>query len=151
MDSIYQHTVLHNDPMVAAQLREVRIATSTVREADPTRKRVRAASTSHSSKRSKQPDLATELADTADMLADSADALADVPRAAPRSVVPPRKRKGLQRLGRDEAASRSRRTAAETPSAPRRRGENRSASFFNRGPGWESVTVPVGAQVVDLT
>ena len=38
-----------------------------------------------------------------------------------------------------------------TPSAPRHRGENRSASFFNRGPGWESVTVPAGAQVVDLT
>ena len=151
MDPIYQHTVLHNDPMAAAQLREVRIATSTVREADSTRKRVRAASTSHSAKRSRQSDLATELADTADMLADSADALADVPRAAPRSVVPPRKRKGVQRLGRDEAASRSRRTAAETPSAPRRRGENRSASFYNRGPGWESVTVPAGALVVDLT
>ena len=44
MDSIYKHTVLHNDPMVAAQLREVRIATSTVREADSTHKRVRAAS-----------------------------------------------------------------------------------------------------------
>jgi hypothetical protein len=43
------------------ELREVRIATSTVREADSTRKRVRVASTSHSAKRSKQPDLATEL------------------------------------------------------------------------------------------
>ena len=107
--------------------------------------------TCHQVGRGATVDLDTELADTADMLADSVDALADVPRAAPRSVVPPRKRKGLQRLGRDEAASRSRRTAAETPSAPRRRGENRSASFFNRGPGWESVTVPAGAQVVDLT
>jgi len=94
MDPIYQHTVLHNDPMVAAQLRDVRIATSTVREADSTRKRVRAASTSHSAKRSKQSDLATELADTADILADSVDALADMPRVAPRSVVPPSKTKG---------------------------------------------------------
>ena len=47
MDPIYQHTLLHNDPMVAAQLRDVRIATSTVREADSTRKRVRAASTQY--------------------------------------------------------------------------------------------------------
>jgi hypothetical protein len=42
MSSICTNTVLHNDPIVAAQLCEVRIATSTVREADSTRKRVRA-------------------------------------------------------------------------------------------------------------
>eukprot|EP01043_Picozoa_sp_COSAG02_P051592 COSAG02_NODE_5451_length_4305_cov_438.317166_2_plen_167_part_00 len=59
---IYQHTVLHNDPMVAAQLREVRIATSTVRQADSTRKRTRAASTSHSAKRPKRPDLVSRVA-----------------------------------------------------------------------------------------
>ena len=51
MDSVYKHTGLHNDPMVAAQLREVRIvATSTVGGADSTRKRVRASSASHSAK-----------------------------------------------------------------------------------------------------
>ena len=43
-------------------------------------------------------------------------------------------RAALQRLGRAEAAARPRTVATDVPQTPRRRGENRPASVFNRGP-----------------
>ena len=112
------------------------------------------------SKRQKVPkdsdyDLAEDLASTADMLLARPDLWRSdpLPRAEPLvsdpATVP---RKGLSRLGRAEAAARPRRTAAQTPDAPRRRGENRAASVYNRGPGWApALVVPQGAPVIDLT
>jgi len=65
---------------------------------------------------------------------------------------PEPKRKALGRISRAEAAARPQRAAIEVPNAPRRRGENRAASTYNRAPGWAPATVvPVGATVVDLT
>jgi hypothetical protein len=155
MDPVYAHTILHNDPLVAAQLRETRIATSTALGTDTSssRKRPRSTNDTHA-KRTRTQDLSEILADTADEIAGSDDMLLDTtPRTAPRSVLPPRaSRKGLRRIDRQEAAKRKRRTAAQTPDAPRRRGENRSASVFNRAPGWQSATaMPAGATIVDLT
>jgi hypothetical protein len=100
-------------------------------------------------------DLSEDLASTADMLVARPDLWRSdpLPRAEPLvsdpTTVP---RKGLSRLGRAEAAARPRRTAAQTPDAPRRRGENRAASVFNRAPGWApALVVPQGAPVIDLT
>ena len=155
MDPVYGHTVLHNDPLVAAQLRETRIAMSTAIGADTSSFRKRSHSITHAdAKRTRTQDLSEILADTADEIAVSDDMLRDtVPRTAPQSVLPPRvSRKGLRRIDRQEAAKRKRRTASQTPDAPRRRGENRSASVSNRAPGWQSATaVPAGATIVDLT
>ena len=155
MDPVYGHTVLHNDPLVAAQLRETRIAMSTAIGADTSSFRKRPHSTTHAdAKRTRTQDLSEILADTADEIAVSDDMLRDTaPRTAPQSVLPPRvSRKGLRRIDRQEAAKRKRRTASQTPDAPRRRGENRSASVSNRAPGWQSATaVPAGATIVDLT
>ena len=155
MDPVYGHTVLHNDPLIAAQLRETRIATSTALSADTSSSRKRPHSTADTpAKRTRKQDLSEILADTADEIADSDDMLLDtVPRTTPQSVLPPRaSHKGLRRIDRQEASKRKRRTAAQTPDAPRRRGENRSASVFNRAPGWHSATVvPDGAMIVDLT
>ena len=92
-------------------------------------------------------DLAEDLASTADMLAARPDLWRSdpLPRAEPLvsdpTTVP---RKGLSRLGRAEAAARPRRTAAQAPDAPRRRGENRAASVFNRAPGWAPALSPCG-------
>ena len=58
----------------------------------------------------------------------------------------------LARLSRADAASRPRRTAIEAPNAPRRRGENRAASTFNRAPGWMAPRPATAtAEVIDLT
>ena len=155
MDPVYGHSILHNDPVVAAQLREARIATSTAIGADTSSSRKRSHSTTHTdAKRTRKQDLSEILADTADEIADSDDMLLDTaPRTTPQSVLPPRvSRKGLRRIDRQEATKRKRRTAVQTPDAPRRRGENRSASFFNRAPGWQSMaTTPANATIVDLT
>ena len=155
MDPVYGHSVLHNDPLVAAQLRETRIATSTAIGADTSSSRKRSHSTTHTdAKRAREQDLSEILADTADEIASSDDMLLDTaPRTTPQSVLPPRaSRKGLRRIDRQEATKRKRRTAVQTPDAPRRRGENRSASVFNRAPGWQLATaVSEGATIVDLT
>ena len=128
---------------------------STAIGADTSSFRKRSYSTTHAdAKRTRTQDLSEILADTADEIAVSDDMLLDAaPRTAPRSLLPPRvSRKGLRRIDRQEAAKRKRRTAVQTPDAPRRRGENRSASVFNRAPGWQSATaVPAGATIVDLT
>jgi hypothetical protein len=61
-------------------------------------------------------------------------------------------RPALARLSRADAASRPRRTAIEVPNAPRRRGENRAASTFNRAPGWMPPRpVMATTEVIDLT
>lgn len=100
-------------------------------------------------------DLAEELASTADMLAAAPDLWRSdpLPRAEPLVSDPfSVPRRALSRLGRAEAAARPRRTAAQAPDAPRRRGENRAASTYNRGPGWTpALVVPQGAPVIDLT
>ena len=97
--------------------------------------------------------LADDLAVLADELASTADALQtiapEVRRKRPRE--PERARKGLQRLDRSQAAKRKRRVASDTPQAPRRRGENRSASFGNRPRGYVQQPIPQNVDVVDLT
>ena len=85
MDPVYGHTVLHNDPIVAAQLRETRIAISTAIGADTSSYRKRSYSTTHAdAKRTRTQDLSEILADTADEIAVSDDMLLDAaPRTAP--------------------------------------------------------------------
>ena len=97
--------------------------------------------------------LADELADFADALASTADALLETApekrRKRKRSESP--KRKGLQRIDRSSVSSRKRTAATDVPSAPRRRGENRSASSYNRPRSYMTTPLPQNADVVDLT
>ena len=97
--------------------------------------------------------LADELADFADALARTSDALLETApetrRKRKRSESP--KRKGLQRLDRSSVSSRKRTAATDVPSAPRHRGENRSASSYNRPRSYMTTPLPQNADVIDLT
>ena len=97
--------------------------------------------------------LADQLADFADALASASDALLETApetrRKRKRSESP--KRKGLQRIDRSSVSSRKRTAATDVPSAPRRRGENRSASSYNRPRSYMTTPLPQNADVVDLT
>ena len=116
-------------------------------------KRSRSPEDDFSRKRARAVAEAEEFAMLADSLAARPDLLRSdpLPREDP-YVTDGVPRAALQRLGRAEAAARPRTVATDVPQTPRRRGENRPASVFNRGPGYvpPSMMVPA-AQVIDLT
>ena len=97
--------------------------------------------------------LADELANFADALASTSDALLDrvpdVQRKRRRSTSP--NRKGLQRIDRSSVSSRKRTAATDVPSAPRRRGENRSASSYNRPRSYMATPLPQNAEAVPVS
>ena len=116
-------------------------------------KRSRSPESDFSQKRARAVSEAEDFAMLADTLAARPDLLRSdpLPREDP-YVTDGVPRAALQRLGRAEAAARPRTVATDVPQTPRRRGENRPASTFNRGPGYvpPSAAAPT-AQVIDLT
>ena len=116
-------------------------------------KRARSPETDYTAKRRRDVSEAEEFATLADTLASRPDLLRSdpLPREDP-YVTDGVSRVALGRLSRAEASARPRTVATDVPQTPRRRGENRPASTFNRGPGYvpPSMTAPA-TQVIDLT
>jgi hypothetical protein len=108
---------------------------------------------SSSKRRRAEVSQAEEFAMLADTLASRPDLLRSdpLPREDP-YVTDGISRVALGRLGRAEASARPRTVATDVPQTPRRRGENRPASTFNRGPGYVPPSMAAAmTDVIDLT